>query len=56
MEGKLSVDSIHLFQEEIDAYKTKSLASVKEQIEKYVKDVVENTDYQINTDSLVAGN
>ncbi|WP_338955705.1 spiroplasma phage ORF1-like family protein [Spiroplasma endosymbiont of Polydrusus cervinus] len=42
-------------QDEIDTYKTKLLASVKAQVEKYVPDVVENIDYAINANNLVAG-
>jgi hypothetical protein len=31
------------------------VASVKEQVEKYAPNVVENTDYAISVDNLVAG-
>ncbi|MBH8623345.1 adhesin [Spiroplasma sp. hyd1] len=50
------VDNIqNVSQDEIDNYKTKLLAGVKEQVEKYVPDVVENIDYVISVDNLVAG-
>ncbi|UNF61946.1 adhesin [Spiroplasma poulsonii] len=50
------VDNIKNFtQNEIDNYKTKLLANVKEQVEKYIPNVVENTDYVISVDNLVAG-
>ncbi|MFJ1522334.1 adhesin [Spiroplasma sp. ald] len=50
------VDNIkNVNQDEIDKYKTKLLAGVKEQVEKYATDVVENTDYVISVDNLVAG-
>ncbi|WP_257986860.1 hypothetical protein [Spiroplasma melliferum] len=50
------VDNIkNVTQDEIDKYKTKLLTSVKEQVEKYVPGVVENTDYAISVDNLVAG-
>ncbi|WP_342256692.1 adhesin [Spiroplasma endosymbiont of Poecilobothrus nobilitatus] len=50
------VDNIqNVTQDEIDNYKTKMLASVKAQVEKYVPDVVENTDYKILVDNLVSG-
>ncbi|AXF97295.1 DUF3688 family protein [Spiroplasma phoeniceum] len=50
------VDNIkNVSQDEIDTYKTKMLASVKEQVENYVPDVVENTDYKILVDNLVSG-
>ncbi|MFW4371050.1 MAG: adhesin [Spiroplasma sp. hy2] len=42
-------------QDEIDTYKTKLLASVKAQVEKYAPDVVKNIDYVIGVDNLVAG-
>ncbi|WP_342263401.1 transposase family protein [Spiroplasma endosymbiont of Clivina fossor] len=40
-------------QDEIDTYKTKLLVNIKSQVEKYVPDVIENTDYVINTNNLV---
>ncbi|MFU0252157.1 adhesin [Spiroplasma sp. Moj] len=50
------VDNIkNVSQDEIDNYKTKLLAGVKEQVEKYGRDVVENIDYVISVDNLVAG-
>ncbi|QIA71755.1 DUF3688 domain-containing protein (plasmid) [Spiroplasma citri] len=50
------VDNIkNVSQDEIDTYKTKMLASVKEQVENYASGVVENTDYVININNLVAG-
>ncbi|KAI92007.1 DUF3688 family protein [Spiroplasma melliferum] len=50
------VDNIkNVSQDEIDNYKTKLLASVKAQVEKYVPGVVEKTDYVISVDNLVAG-
>ncbi|UNF62727.1 adhesin [Spiroplasma poulsonii] len=50
------VDNIkNVNQDEIDKYKTKLLAGVKEQVEKYVPDVVENIDYVISVDNLVLG-
>ncbi|WP_342256293.1 adhesin [Spiroplasma endosymbiont of Poecilobothrus nobilitatus] len=50
------VDNIqNVTQDEIDNYKTKLVVSVKAQVEKYAPDVVENTDYAINTNNLVAG-
>ncbi|MBW3059311.1 DUF3688 domain-containing protein [Spiroplasma poulsonii] len=50
------VDNIkNVIQDEIDNYKSKLLASVKEQVEKYAPDVVENIDYVISVDNLVAG-
>ncbi|RUO86432.1 DUF3688 family protein [Spiroplasma endosymbiont of Megaselia nigra] len=50
------VDNIkNVSQDEIDNYKTKILVSVKAQVEKYVPNVVENTDYVISVDPLVAG-
>ncbi|WP_199558540.1 adhesin [Spiroplasma sp. ChiS] len=50
------VDNIkNVSQDEIDTYKTKMLASVKEQVENYAPGVVENTDYVININNLVAG-
>ncbi|MFJ1522752.1 adhesin, partial [Spiroplasma sp. ald] len=42
-------------QDEINAYKTKMLASVKSQVEKYAPNVVENTDYVIGVDNLIVG-
>ncbi|MFU0251940.1 adhesin [Spiroplasma sp. Moj] len=50
------VDNIkNVTQDEIDTYKTKLLASVKSQVEKYAPNVVENTDYVISVDNLVTG-
>ncbi|QED25615.1 adhesin [Spiroplasma citri] len=50
------VDNIkNVSQDEIDTYKTKMLASVKEQVENYASGVVENTGYVININNLVAG-
>ncbi|WP_426606008.1 adhesin [Spiroplasma endosymbiont of Glossina fuscipes fuscipes] len=50
------VDNIkNVTQDEIETYKTKMLASVKSQVEKYSPNVVENTDYKIIVDNLVAG-
>ncbi|QCO23198.1 hypothetical protein SRED_003081 (plasmid) [Spiroplasma melliferum] len=50
------VDNIkNVSQDEIDNYKTKLLASVKAQVEKYAPNVVEKTDYVISVDNLVAG-
>ncbi|GAA6238838.1 MAG: hypothetical protein SPLM_09540 [Spiroplasma phoeniceum] len=45
----------NVIKDEIDTYKTKMLASVKAQVEKYAPNVVENTDYVISVDNLVAG-
>ncbi|MFU0252076.1 adhesin [Spiroplasma sp. Moj] len=50
------VDNIkNVTQDEIDTYKTKMLASVKAQVEKYAPNVVENTDYVISVDNLIVG-
>ena len=50
------VDNVkNVTQDEIDNYKTNLLVSVKAQVEKYASNVVENTDYKILADNLVAG-
>ncbi|WP_342277508.1 adhesin [Spiroplasma endosymbiont of Nephrotoma flavescens] len=49
------VDIKNVTQDEINTYKTKLLARIKTQVEKYVPDVAENTDYKILADNLVAG-
>ncbi|WP_215827019.1 adhesin [Spiroplasma endosymbiont of 'Nebria riversi'] len=50
------VDNIkNVTQDEIDNYKTKLLASVKSQVEKYVPDIAENNDYKIFVNNIVVG-
>ncbi|WP_339023963.1 adhesin [Spiroplasma endosymbiont of Agriotes lineatus] len=50
------VDDIkNVTQDEINTYKTKLLDDVKSQVEKYVPDVIENIDYKVLADNLVAG-